>query len=128
MTDLAIPDFLDRKTNGIATPAIRRQRERLKTMGELSVAERLAQARTECERDAIRERERERKAILKLAIKHGTPIHLNQRLENCPLTPGRHEVELVKLGRKWVRFRCEGKAKCVVVRRIIWDAIVKAAA
>lgn len=50
-------------------------------------------------------------------------LTLNQRLENCPLRPGTHTVDLVKLGRKWVRFRCEGRTNCVKVRRIIWDAV-----
>jgi hypothetical protein len=129
VTDLGIPDFLDRRKNGVETPAITEHRVRAKTMrSRLSVEDRIAQARTECERGAIRDRERERKAALKLKVKAGTPIHLNQKIENCPLTPGHHEVELVKLGYKWVRFRCEGKTKCVRVRRVIWDAIRKAAA
>jgi len=125
---MTIPDFLDRRKNGIVTPPVTAHRERkFKMRARLTVEERIAQARTEAEKEAIRDREAERKAALKLVIKHGTPIHLNQRLDNCPLNPGRHEVELVKLGRKWVRFRCDGKSKCVRVRRIIWDAITKAA-
>jgi hypothetical protein len=119
-----LPAFLDRRKNGVVTPPITAYRERRSRVeAPTSVAERISQARTECEKEAIRERERERKAALKLAIKTGTPIHLSGRLDRCPLTPGDHVVELLKLGRKWVRFRVSGRVNAVRVRRVIWDAI-----
>ena len=124
-TDLDLPEFLDRRTNGVVTPPVVERKARIvsRVASRLSVEERISQARTECEKEAIRERERERKAALKLVVKTGTPIHLTQRLDNCPLVPGDHHVELVKKGHKWVRFRVSGRAKCVRVRRVIWDAI-----
>jgi len=123
-----LPSFLDRRTNGVVTTLYVPDAPRAKARtvrSRLSVEDRIAQARTECEKEAIRERERERKAALKLVIKTGTPVHLSCRIDNCPLIPGDHYVELVKLGRKWVRFRVSGRAKCVRVRRVIWDAISK---
>jgi hypothetical protein len=120
----SLPAFLDRRKNGVVTPTITEHRERKTRMrARLSIEERIAQARTEGEKEAIRERERERKAALKLIVKTGTPIHLAQRLDGCPLIPGDHFVELVKLGHKWVRFRVSGRVKCVRTRRVIWDAI-----
>ena len=127
-TNLALPRFLDRRVNGVVTDLRAQDAPRVKVRtlrSRLSIEERIAQARTECEKEAIRERERERKAALKLVIKTGTPVHLAYRIDNCPLIPGDHHVELVKLGRKWVRFRVSGRAKCVRVRRVIWDAISK---
>jgi hypothetical protein len=122
--ELDIPTFLDRKQNGIVTPPVAAHKEKkIRMRSRVSIEERIASARCEAEKEAIRDREAERKAALKLVIKTGTPVHLNQRIENCPLEPGSHLVELVKKGRKWVRFRVTGRVKCVRVRRVIWDAI-----
>lgn len=122
----ALPDFLDRRKNGVVTALyVPPHKAKARTLrSRLSIEDRIAQARTEGEKEAIRDRERERKAALKLVIKTGTPVHLTCRIDNCPLTPGDHHVELVKLGHKWVRFRVSGRAKCVRVRRVIWDAII----
>lgn len=121
MDDLAIPAFLDRKTNGWTTP----DPKRIKSPRKRAEAYR-PQPATEAQRALEAERAAAAREIKKLAVKNGTPVYLSQRIENCPLTPGKHNVELVKLGRKWVRFRCAGRARCVRVRRVIWDAMVKA--
>lgn len=127
--DLTIPDFLDVRKTGRKTPPLPKETAaKVPTMKtRLTVAERLAAARCEGTRILIEEQEAERKAAAKLRIKNGVPVQLNTRVENCPLTPGRHEVELIKLGRKWVRFRCEGRVNAVKVRRVIWDAMTEAA-
>jgi hypothetical protein len=52
-------------------------------------------------------------------------VYLRNRIRG--LSCGWHDVELVHLGRKHVRFRGAGKTQCVRVSRSVWDAIQKQA-
>jgi len=124
--DLTIPDFLDRKKNPVSYE--RNPTWQHKKRSDLDIA--LEGAWSEAEKDAIRERfalkieiAKEAKKQSKRLVQNGHKIYLAQPLENSPLKPGEHIVELVKKGRKWVRFRCVGRKNCVKVRRVIWDAI-----
>jgi hypothetical protein len=89
--DLTIPEFLDRKQNGIRT-------ELPKTRGP-----------------------RKRKA--KAAPDNTVRIYLWSRMRG--LSCGWHDVEVVTLGYKHVRFRAVGKSQCVRVSRSVWDELKK---
>jgi hypothetical protein len=124
-----LPTFLDRKANPIVPGEVKHERPRGPRISE---EESLIQgAWADAEKDAIRERfaarrlvEKEVRAAEKRLVKNGAEIYLNAKLENCPLNTGKHTVELVKLGRKWVSFRVVGRKNCVKTRRVIWDAIL----
>jgi hypothetical protein len=94
--DLTLPDFLDRKLNGIKPEPI--------APAPVPITPPPAQAVPGATR---------------------VKVFLRNKIRGCPLGCGRHTVELVtQRKRKFVRFRIAGRKRCTRVSLEVWERMV----
>jgi hypothetical protein len=118
MTDLTLPDFLDRKTNGVAANHV----GCMTSSGKCHISPPVA--RTQCQREIDSDSEQRNEAVVN---KEGMISISWTKVKGVRLAGGMQNVEVIRLGYKWVYFKPAGRNNSIKVSRDKWDEIVEGA-